>query len=229
MTSERASELHYDTASTLRLLDAELGELVPREAAPAISGALRTGAKSPSTSRVPESVLEKTMTEVHAILTSLRAGRAHLRQAASDHLTRTSEKLDEVNSATAIAALDIMDTLERAAARVDELDQEDVQADPTRGAAIRQDLRDDLFGIMGRMQFQDITTQQIMHVQSQLAEMEARLEDVASLFEPTENGSTRPLSPLPTGDASTFDPNATLLDAEGRQALADSLTNRPPA
>ena len=240
MANERASELLYDTASTLRLLDAELGELAPRRttsesALPAATAA--AAAAIGATDRVLPllpALFVRAMGEVHAMLASIRTGREHIRATATERLAHTNEKLDEVSSATAHAALDIMDALDRAVAKVDELETEDVLADATKGTAIRMDLRDELFAVMGHMQFQDITSQQIMHVQSLLADMETRLSEIANLFDHQAGDNAPPAAPAVVAarterDAHSFDPNATLSDPESRQALADSLVGRGSA
>lgn len=236
MANERASELMYDTASTLRLLDAELGELAPRRPGEPASWpsadtvATAIGATDRVLPLLP-ALFVRAMGEVHAMLASIRTGREHIRAAATERLAHTNEKLDEVSSATAHAALDIMDALDRAIAKVDELETEDVIDDKDKGNAIRVDLRDELFAVMGHMQFQDITSQQIMHVQSLLAEMETRLSEIANLFD-HQSGDSATTGPAPViaernkKDAHSFDPNASLADAETRQALADSLVER---
>ncbi len=228
----------YDTASTLRLLDAELGELAPRRAPESQpTSTAEAAAAIGSTDRVLPllpALFVRAMGEVHAMLASIRTGREHIRAAATERLAHTNEKLDEVSSATATAAIDIMDALDRAVAKVDELETPEVLADADKGVAIRGDLRDELFAVMGHMQFQDITSQQIMHVQSLLAEMEGRLTDIANLFDHqsgdgTPNTPAPVLSPRQQKDAHSFDPNATLADADARQALADALVERGAA
>ena len=240
MSNERALDLMYDTASTLRLLDAELGELAPRRvsetttstaAAVAAIGAI--GATDRVLPLLP-ALFVRAMGEVHGMLASIRTGREHIRAATTERLAHTNEKLDEVSSATGKAALDIMDALDRAIAKVDELETDDVLADADRGAAIRGELRDELFAVMGHMQFQDITSQQIMHVQSLLADMETRLGEIANLFDHQDGDSAAPppshaVAIRTEKDAHSFDPNATLSDAEARQALADSLVERGPS
>ena len=239
MANERASDIMYDTASTLRLLDAELGELAPRRpaepsaAAPASSTAAAAAAIGATDRVLPllPALFVRAMGEVQSMLASIRTGREHIRVAATERLAHTNEKLDEVSSATGKAALDIMDALDRAIAKVDELETEEVLADADKGTAIRGDLRDELFAVMGHMQFQDITSQQIMHVQSLLGDMETRLGEIANLFD-HQSGDVQTDGPAPVvaarthKDAHSFDPNASLAGAETRQALADSLVHR---
>jgi hypothetical protein len=236
MANERASELMYDTASTLRLLDAELGELAPRRPAePANQTAADAVAEAMATNGTVLPLLPalfvRAMSEVHAMLNSIRTGREHIRAAATERLAHTNTKLDEVSSATAHAALDIMDALDRAIAKVDELESDDVIDDKAKGSAIRADLRDELFAVMGHMQFQDITSQQIMHVQSLLGETETRLSEIANLFDhqsgdPVTEGPAPVIAERTRKDAHSFDPNASLADADTRQALANSLVER---
>ncbi len=232
MTTERASDLLYDTASTLRLLDAELGELAPRRPAEAVAAA--TLADTERVLPILPALLVRAMGEVQAMLASIRTGRAHIRAATGEHFAHTTEKLDEVSSATGKAAIDIMDALDRAIAKVDDLETEEALADAAKARAIRGDLRDELFAVMGHMQFQDITSQQIMHVQSLLAEMEGRLTEVANLFGDQSGDesflpSEKPMAARTHKDTNSFDRNATLSNADARQALADSLVQRGAA
>jgi len=237
MANERASELMYDTASTLRLLDAELGELAPRRAPDPSPSATEAAAAIGATGKVLPllpALFVRAMGEVHAMLESIRTGREHIRATTTERFAHTNLKLDEVSSATATAAIDIMDALDRAIAKVDELETEEVVADADKATAIRGDLRDELFAVMGHMQFQDITSQQIMHVQSLLADMEQRLSDIANLFDAEAGDEKAPLAapaiaPRAHRDAQSFDPNATLADPETRQALADALVERGAA
>ncbi len=234
MKNERTSELLYDTASALRMVGAELDELAPRR--PAAAPAEPPPPPLPSLEDV-ETMLPllpgmfvRAMGEVQALLASIRTGREHIRTATTDRLAHTSEKLDEVSSATGKAALDIMHALERAIAKVDQLDSDAVLADAHRGRAIRIEVKDDLFEVIGHMQFQDITSQQIMHVQSLLGEMEQRLTDIANLFDQHTDGhgTRRPAPPhaRPASRTAAYDEHATLSGADARQALADALVGK---
>jgi chemotaxis regulatin CheY-phosphate phosphatase CheZ len=233
MPNERASDLMYDTAAALRLLDAELGELAPRRTGDTVAPVALSGDAHAGHAPLPE-VLVRAMHQVHAMLASIRSGREHIRSAATERLAHTNEKLDEVSSTTGKAALDIMDALDRAIVQVNELETDAVLADARKGAAIRTALRNELFDVMGHMQFQDITSQQIMHVQSLLADMEARLTDVANMFDhpPTADAMTHAAASSgapPSRHTRHFDPNATLANAGSRQALADALVERGAA
>lgn len=235
--SRRTDELLYDSQATLRLVDHELNELRDpaggmREPAPAPCRCAEGRAAAASTAggalvSLP-SVLERASQEITAVLTSLRASRNAMAQASVERLQHTHQKLREVSSATEVAATDILDALDRAGQIVDELDAEEADAAtdaPRRGPELRAKLREEIFGMMGALQFQDITTQQLAYASSVLVEMETRIAEVARLFAPGSAialavpGAAAPEAPAP----STFDPNATTLDAETRQALADAI------
>ena len=243
MSRDIPHEALYDTAATLRLVDAELGALagrLPPAPAPAAALAAPAGATTPLAhpvraiagsgvlAKLPN-LLEQAMHEVSQMLVSLREGRENIRQATMERLSSTHAKLDEVKGATASAATDILDALDRSTALVDELDALEGSPDAARAAEIRNQLRDELFTVMGHMQFQDITSQQILSAQSLLGDMEARLVQIAELFD-LEVGQRREQAadPVPNihVDPRRFDPNATLDDAESRQALADALVRR---
>jgi hypothetical protein len=74
--TERASELLYDTASTLRLLDAELGELAPRRTAESSTMPVAAAASAALPSHAPH--IAQALHEVHALLMTIRSGRERL-------------------------------------------------------------------------------------------------------------------------------------------------------
>jgi chemotaxis regulatin CheY-phosphate phosphatase CheZ len=244
----RTDELLYDSQATLRLLDHELSELrdpfapQPAPAAAVAHAAAPHGATcrcgaapaAPGGLLALPGVLERASQEIAAVLNSLRESRNALALASVERLQHTHEKLREVSSATEVAATDILDALDRAGQIVDALDAEDgapeAAAAERQGPALRARLRDEIFGMMGALQFQDITTQQLNYASSVLVEMEARLAQVAQLFEPAAAllTVTSP-SAARTVDPGSFDPNATTRDAETRQALADEIFTGPAA
>jgi chemotaxis regulatin CheY-phosphate phosphatase CheZ len=250
--SRRTDELLYDSQATLRLLDHELSELrapgaVPAAypapaavAAVAAVAAIAPAAPSCQCGTAPSSLaataslpalLERASGEITAVLTSLRQSRDALTQTSVERLAQTNEKLREVTSATEVAATDILDSLDRAGQIVDALDAEDGApaegGEERRGPALRGQLRDEIFGMMAALQFQDITTQQLNYASSVLVDVEARLTQLAHLFESGSTSATATaaaaLGRAPEIDAATFDPNATTRHAETRQALADEI------
>ena len=236
----------YDTAASLRLVDNELRAIgaevpaapaapapqVPAPQAPDLRGRLRALLDAPAEAPVGLAalplILERVHSEVHAVLANLRDSRAAIESATVENLQRTSARLQEVTSATEVAATDILDALDRTQGMVDDLEAAEAADDRTQSAAVRDRMREEIFGMMGALQFQDITTQQIAAAASVLGDMEARLLQIARLFDPNAampggGGTAAP-------DPRTFDPNATTRDASGRQALADAVfVTRDPA
>jgi hypothetical protein len=160
--------------------------------------------------------------EILGVLESLREGKSALDRVASDRIHQTHDKLREVSEATEAAATDILNGLERATTMVDDLDAlAAASSAPDDGASpIRAALRDELFGVMGHMQFQDITSQQLAHASSLLADMEARLLSIARIFDPA--GSALMVPALATTPVA-YDPNASTQNREERQAIADGV------
>jgi hypothetical protein len=78
------------------------------------------------------------------------------------------------------------------------------------------------------LQFQDITAQQLSHAASILIDMEERMQGLATALDPKGARGRGPAAVAETAAAAVkelraFDPNATMNNAEGRQALADSI------
>ena len=169
---------------------------------------------------VPE-LLSRASLIINKMLESLRAGQQVLQRAAVEKLHHTNTKLHEISSATESATTDIMDGLDRAFLLVDQLDGEDVSP---RGAEIGAQLRDELFAVMNHLQFQDITSQQLDHASSIIQDMEQYLDEFVVLFDLPTIGAIagQPVGPQ-RPELRPFDPCATTLDAESRQAMVDEL------
>lgn len=165
--------------------------------------------------------------EIAHVLEGLRQCRTQLESATAGRLQITHEKLREVTSATEVAAIDILDGLDRAQALVDALDAEAEEAgNPSeKGKALRNRLRDEVVTITGCLQFQDITTQQLAYASMVLTEMEARLGDVARLFEPSRDGA-RDLAAATREQGAAFSPDAAFRQTGSRQAVADEVFAR---
>jgi chemotaxis regulatin CheY-phosphate phosphatase CheZ len=238
-------EVYYDTEAALRLVDHELSErgaessVAPAVAiAPPPSGPLKhdtTGSDAAHHLRAllsaPEGrpvglaalpfILERATVEIQNVLANLRDSREALESATVEKIQHTSEKLKEVTSATEVAATDILDALDRAQTHIDDLDAADAAGDREKGQNTRDLLREEIFGMMGCLQFQDITTQQLSYAASVLKDMENRLMSIAKLFDPAAAMVRAATTDSP--DPLTFDPNATTKHAEQRQALADEI------
>jgi chemotaxis regulatin CheY-phosphate phosphatase CheZ len=226
MSTRSIKELLYDSEAALRLVDTALAELRQNPTAePGVGEAPGCTAAAPqegALAALPD-MLRRVSCELSGALTSLRQSRGALERAAVERLKHTNDKLREVSSATEVAATDILDAIDRSLALVDAMD-ECATAEVDRSAELRTKLREELFGVMGCLQFQDIATQQLNYASSVLVDMECRLLQIARILDPNsiqeepaavENGTSPP--------AAAFDPAATNADANQRQALADQI------
>jgi hypothetical protein len=219
-----------DLQTTLRLADelaadiaANRTSLGPDSRAVQLADALL---RQPSLAALP-AVLLKTYTGVTAALGGIRLSRETIEVHAVDRLRTTHVKLAEVSSATECAAAALLDGLDRALVMIDRLDTQPGVAGAD-GQPIQQGLRDELNGLFGVLQFQDITAQQLRAATDLLQDVEQRLLAVASLFDlsamSSERGPGVAATPaMPVVICPTYDPAATTRNAESRQALADEI------
>lgn len=228
MTNNRTMELLYDSEASLRLVDQELEAL--REFTDGVHGSSMPPVVS-STESTPTSalalvpgILHRANAEIVNVLQSLRQCRSALENATTDKLQITQEKIREVTDATETAATCILDGLDRAQMLIDELDTEADRRGYESDAArdIRNRLREEIFAMTGHLQFQDITTQQLTYAASVLVDMEGRLSEIARLFDPRRYGAPE-LPAEPRQMPVTFTADATIANAEERQALADQV------
>ena len=223
MAGKPPSDLLYDSEAALRLIDTALEEL-RGESGDSIAPRREDRQPPANADRLiglgtVTRVLAHAYADVMSTLGSLRETRAILEHVAADRLKTTNDKLLEVSSATEVAATDILDGIERALAMVDSLGGSAATNDAATVAA----LRDELFRLMGCMQFQDIAAQQLAHASSVLSDMERRLVDIARLFDPTVFGELA--MTFSSESVGHFDSHASTKDAEARQALADAVVN----
>lgn len=209
MSTARIAEVLYDSETVLRLVDSELDELRddPVDAHPLA---------------VLLTVLQRVNGEIANVLRVMHLGREALRDVPLQELRESTTKLRDVVAATEAAATSIMDGLDRAQGMVDRLDAlaEAANSDgDVEAAAVRNQLRDELFAIMGSLQFQDITSQQIGHVEQMLADVDRRLRGTAALLE----GSVADAAGLTGAPIVAFAESASTRDVNERQATADAL------
>jgi len=164
------------------------------------------------------------------MLRILRNSRDALEQTTTEKLHLTSAKLEEVTSATEVAATGLLDGLDRALGLVDELDDLDTSGNE-RAVDTRSRLRDELFQSINYLQFQDITTQQLNYASSVLLDIEHRLAEIVESFDPRSIAvpgltSESDAPPAESAGLITFDPDASLCNAEHRQAIADEILMR---
>jgi hypothetical protein len=232
MSDSRTQEVLYETEAALRLVDRGLDGLRDDEGAAADAPSTGRVASGSSTALTFEgglnelpAILERANAQILAVLARLRETRAAIETTTLERIASTHEKIREVTSATEDAAINIMDACDRATQMVDDLDAIDAEPTPDRERAstVRASLRDELFVMMGALQFQDITSQQLAHASSVLVDMEQRLIEIARLFDTRLDVSGKMTAIPEAPDAKTYDPNATVRDAESRQALADEI------
>lgn len=241
MASERKdrSELLNDSEATLRQVESALTELGQ---APLTNGN-GTGASFGSVIRRMEErplglgelvdVLVHAYGEIMAVIDGLRKSRGLLENAAMKRLKRTHQKLQEVSSATEVAASGMLDGLDRALVLVDTLEGMDGTEDGDADG-VRTELREELHGLMSLLQFQDITAQQLGYAGQVLEDLESRLLKIAAVFDVRrmcdEPGVRIEADHGHEGDEEVdpddhvvHDPEASTLNADSRQAVADEI------
>ncbi len=210
MSSSRVTEVLYDSETVLRLVDRELEEL--GEAVPHVNHLA-----------VLLAVVQRANLEIAQVLRTLRDSREALQDVAVREIHDSTAKLVEVSSATEIAATRIMDGLDRAQGLVDQLDALDgpgAGSDAAvKAAATRNRLRDELFSIVGSLQFQDITSQQLGHVGRMLADVERRLHLTAAVL----SGGCADVGAFNSEPLPSYAESASTFNAAERQATADAI------
>ena len=233
MTGRDVTELLYDSEAALRLVDSAIEDIrEPDNASESIDPArlkelkeMLAGANDPHGLIGVSRILARGYAEIVSVLANLRESRGVLERATVDKLQQTNAKLREVSNATEVAATDIMNGLERSLGVVDEMDAAAVQGDARTEADLRGKLRDELFALIGHLQFQDITTQQLAHAAAVITETENRLAELATVLGPAAFEFAR-ASVTPRSNAAqpmTYDPAASTQNAEARQAVADEI------
>ena len=219
MTSRTHGAL-YDSEAALRLVDTTLREMTGESADAVVPAAAPVGLSIGALAQR----IEQGYAELVQTLSTLRQTRSVLEQSAVAPIHVTHDKLKQVSAATEVAATDILNGIDRAVAMVDELDALDGQDPERRAPEVRGALRDELFAVMGHMQFQDITSQQLAHASAVLSKMETRLVTLCQLFDPAQGPGSAALEVL-----GAFDDHATTSGREERQAVADEVVAARPA
>jgi hypothetical protein len=211
MSNSRIADVLYDSETMLRLVDNELDEL--RDDA-------RITGLNVNNVGVLLAVMQRASSEIAQVLCTLHTSREALDGATLQEIRDSAIKLYEVSSATEVAANSMMDGLERAHALVDRLDEMDSATQPdTQPAAVRAKLREELFAVMGSLQFQDITSQQLGHVSQMLRDMERRLHATSSLL----SGGRGDVAAISSENMLTFCESASTQNSFERQAMADAI------
>lgn len=212
----RRSELLEDSRSTLRQVEEILGELGIR--------GLRPDSRPASTLAELLEVMVRAHREILEVVESLQRSRGVIQKASVKRLQNTNLKLREVSATTELAAADMLDGLDRALGLVDQLAEgEAADGDDRQTAA--DELRDELHGLIGLLQFQDITSQQLAYASGVLVDVEERLLRILEIFggDRGEGESESDPDEIPWEAPVGADPEATARNAGGRQALADEI------
>lgn len=214
MSNSRIADVLYDSETMLRLVDSELEELREDAHDTPLAG---------NQVGVILSVIQRASSEIAQVLCTLHTSREALEGVTLQEIRDSALKLTEVARSTEVAATRMMDGLERVhdlVDRLDEVDSQDDSAENTQESSdIRAKLRDELFAIMGSLQFQDITSQQLGHVSQMLCDIERRLHATSSLL-----SGGRSEAVLIAGESlPTFSESASTQHSFERQATADSI------
>jgi chemotaxis regulatin CheY-phosphate phosphatase CheZ len=144
----------------------------------------------------------------------LESHRRALTGEAAPQIRHTEDRLRDVTEATETAATSILDGVTQLTELVDSLGK---MALPSEAAPIVGQLSDGLFDLMGHLQFQDITSQQLRYAESVLRATECQLITMASEGSGIEAPERTDAAP------EAFDPRASTKPAPNRQASIDAL------
>ena len=214
MTNSRIADVLYDSETMLRLVDSELEELRDDSHEIPLRG---------NQVAVLLAVMQRASSEIAQVLCTLHSSREALEGVTLQEIHDSTLKLTQVTSATEIAAGRIMDGLEQSHILLDRLDEIDVATgsdDPAGEATIvRARIRDELFGVIGSLQFQDITSQQLGHVSQMLRDIERRLHATSALL----SGGRAEAVSISHEQVPTFSESASTENSFERQATADAI------
>lgn len=178
-------ELLYDSEASLRLVDHAIEELsaagaeVDREA----RGFLEHVMAQPGGFAELSRTLLRAYAETAGIVVRFRESAGMLDSGGLEKLQLMHGRLAEVTSATETATTDILDSLSRATGLVEKLDVTPNPSEDERHV-MAASLREELDNLSTHLQFQDITSQQLAHIATLLADMRTRISQVVAIFAP---------------------------------------------
>jgi len=218
---------HHDvlhaTDTALRLVNQALGDLGTSENLAKIAAPMaEKGAEGSGSLLSLASTLLRAYAEVASLLDRIKQSRGLLQEASDARLDQMNQKLSAVTSATEMAATGMLDGLDRAIAVVTELEQEAEESQDLVRHARYTALREELYGVMTHVQFQDITSQQLGYAAAVISDTERRLEQLTGLFEPFAADVSAVSNGVVSSAPKHFDPNA-VADKTDSQSFADSL------
>ena len=178
-----AEELLYDSEASFRLVDHAIQELsasgaeLDREA----TGFLAHVMAQPGGFAELSRTLLRAYAETAGIVGRFRETAGMLDSTGIDKLKEMHGHLQEISSATELATHGILDGLTRAVSLVEKLDEGQTLSDAERHKMVSS-VREELGGVVNQLQFQDITAQQLKHIEVQLADMNRRITQVVKIF-----------------------------------------------
>jgi len=184
-------ELLYDSEASFRLVDNAIEELSVSDADPdgETKAALQHVMTQPEIAALSDALF-RAYAETTALLGRFRESAGMLDTSGIDKLQQMHGRLHEVSSATQTATSDILDGLGRAVTLVEQLDAATSMTDDARHR-MAGSIREELSGLSNHLQFQDITSQQLVHIGALLGDMRARLAEVTSMFGTAPDSSAK--------------------------------------
>jgi len=212
-------ELLYDSEASLRLVDHAIEELSASgaEVDSATQGVLRHVMAQPGGIAALSENLLRAYAETASLIARFRENPGVLDTSGIERLQQMRGRLHEVSSATETATTDILDGLGRAVVLVEQLDSAIPPSDAQRHQ-MAASLREELSGLSNHLQFQDITSQQLVHIAALLGDMRSRLSEVVSVVGPTPTGNAE----SPAASSAALQDPWTGDDGHG-QAVADEI------
>jgi hypothetical protein len=214
MSTSRIADVLYDSETMLRMVDSELEELRDDARDTTLRG---------NQVGVLLAVMQRASSDIAQVLCTLHTSREALQGVTLQEIQDSTIKLCEVSTATELAATRMMDGLERSHALLDSLDRVDSSDSSPECASestkLRARLRDELFSVMGSLQFQDITSQQLGHVSQMLRDIERRLHATSALL----SGGRAEALVISSEQLPTFSESASTQNSFERQATADAI------
>lgn len=214
-----AEELLYDSEASLRLVDHAIRELsesgaeLDRETTGFLSHVMTQPGGFAELSRT----LLRAYAETAGIVGRFRETAGMLDSTGIDKLQQMHGHLRQVSSSTEVATHGILDGLSRSLALVEALDQAPAASEDERRSMISS-LREELSDVVNHLQFQDITSQQLRLVESQLVEVKHRITQVVKIFAPSKVNFATPAATAATGFELNMVP-----DPVAGQAAADEI------
>ena len=207
-------ELLYDSEASLRLVDHAIEELSSSGADmdDETRGFLEQVMAQPGGFAELSRTLLRAYAETVGIAQRIRESCGMVDSEGLDHLQQAYGRLRDVASATETATSDVLSGVNRSLAVVESM----AAAGDAERPQLLASLKDELNGMANRLQFQDITSQQLAHVATLIADMRHRITQIVSMMSTPSAASAK-------DESAVFDPHAPATASRERQAIADEI------